>query len=146
MTLIKWSPKPANVFNGMDNIFNSIFNDDLNYYLNKNTDRSMDVDIKESDTSFTLTCDIPGVKKKNITVSINEDVLTISGVRESMSDDESDIYHYKERSRGTFSRSFTLPECILENKVKANFKDGILKLELPKTEIAKAKQIDIKVS
>ena len=104
------------------------------------------LDVMEKDESYIITADIPGLTKKDINVNISEDVLSISGDRSHDTDQDSDRYHYRERSHGTFVRSFNLPESVNEKKITANFNDGILTIELPKAEIAEPKARQIKIN
>jgi HSP20 family protein len=104
------------------------------------------VDVKETDASYIITADIPGLSKKEVNLNISNDVLSISGERIHDTEQDSDRYHYRERSRGTFVRSFNIPESVNEKKITANFKDGILSVKLPKAEIVEPKAREIKIS
>jgi HSP20 family protein len=103
------------------------------------------VDIVEKDNAFLATVDLPGLKKEDIEISLDEGVLTLSGERklELEEGDENKSYRRIERSYGAFSRSFTLPQGVDLAKVEATFADGVLKLTLPKSEAAKARKIAI---
>lgn len=103
------------------------------------------VDISETDTGFEIKAEIPDVKKEDVKVTLEEGVLTIQGVRKQEKEDKGRRYHRIERAYGSFVRSFSLPDLVDEDKVKAEFKDGILNLHLPKSEKAKPKAIDVKV-
>ncbi len=146
MTLIKWTPRPVSMFNDMDNMIDSVFNSDWGFPARERTNWSPAVDVMEKDESYIITADIPGLTKKDINVNISEDVLSISGDRSHDTDQDSDRYHYRERSHGTFVRSFNLPESVNEKKITANFNDGILTIELPKAEIAEPKARQIKIN
>ena len=146
MTLVKWTPRPMTMFDEMDNMINSVFNSDWNLASESSTKWNMAVDVKEKDNSFLITADVPGLTKKDINIEIADDVLSISGERIEDNSDNSDHYHYRERSRGTFFRSFHLPESVDEKKISAKFKDGILSIDIPKIEIAETKSRKIKVS
>ena len=103
------------------------------------------VDIVEQDNAFIATVDLPGIKKEDIEISLDEGVLSISGERklEHQVGEEGTAYRLIERSYGAFSRSFTLPQGVDFTKVEANFADGVLKLTLPKSEAAKPRKITI---
>jgi HSP20 family protein len=81
---------------------------------------------------------------EDVDVSIENNVITISGERKFEKKDESENYHRVERSYGTFTRSFTLPRNVVSDEAKAEFKNGILRVTLPKKEEAKARKIEIK--
>jgi HSP20 family protein len=104
------------------------------------------VDIIEDEKEFLVKADLPEVKKEDVKVSVQNEVLTITGERRLEKEEKNKKYHRVERSYGTFVRSFTLPEGADGTKVSAEFKDGVLKVHLPKTEKAKAKAIEVKVA
>ncbi len=110
-------------------------------------DWSPTVDIEESDQSYLIHADIPGVDKKDIDVKVENGVLSISGEKhmQKESGKEGSKFHRTERFSGSFARSFTLPSSIDEDKVEASYKDGVLSLMIPKAEEVKPKAIDIKV-
>ena len=146
MTLIKWQPKPMNVFDDMDTMIHSFFNTDWNFPVRDTRNWSPAVDVKETDNSFVLTADIPGLTKKDIKVNVANGKLSISGERTYETDQENDNYHYRERRFGTFDRSFNLPDTVDEEKISASFKIGILNVSLPKHENILPKEREIKVS
>ena len=146
MTLIKWTPKPLNVFDEMDDMISSVFKNDWNFPVRGNRNWSPAVDVKESDASFTLTADIPGLTKKDIKINVANGRLSISGERTYETDQENDNYHYRERRFGTFDRSFKLPDTVDEEKISASFKNGILNISLPKHANILPKEREIKVS
>jgi HSP20 family protein len=102
-------------------------------------------DIYETDKEIVVKAEIPGLKKEDVFVSIENNVLTIRGERKFADEVRRENYHRVERSYGEFVRSFTLPAFIDENKIVAEFKDGLLWVFLPKREEAKPKQIEVKV-
>ena len=146
MTLIKWQPKPMNVFDDMDTMIHSFFNTDWNFPVRDTRNWSPALDVKETDISFVLTADIPGLTKKDIKVNVANGKLSISGERTYETDQENDNYHYRERRFGTFDRSFNLPDTVDEEKISASFKIGILNVSLPKHENILPKEREIKVS
>ena len=109
-------------------------------------DWSPTVDVDESDESYLIRADIPGVGKKDIDVRLDNDVLSITGEKRVEKETGKGTKHHRtERYCGTFSRQFTLPSAIKSEKVDATYKDGVLSLMIPKAEEAKPKSIDIKV-
>ena len=103
------------------------------------------VDIIENDDEYLIKADLPELTKKNIKVRVDNRILYISGERKSKKK-ENERYHRTERFYGSFVRSFSLPDDANHEAVSANFKDGVLKVQVRKSEEAKPKQIEIKVS
>ena len=103
------------------------------------------VDIYEQNGSLVLKAELAGVDPKDVDVRVENNVLTLHGERKLDSEVKRDNYHRVERSYGSFSRSFSLPSVVDTEKIKAEYKDGVLRLVLPKKEEAKPKQIEISV-
>ena len=101
------------------------------------------VDIYENDDAFVATADLPGLKKEDLDVSIENNVLTVSGERKFEKSDDEGTFRRVERSYGTFRRSFALPRTVDSTKVEAKFEDGVLTLALPKSEVAKSRKITV---
>jgi len=103
------------------------------------------VDIVEDENEYLIKAELPEVKKEDVKVTVQDDVLTISGERMFEKEEKGRKYHRMERAYGSFARSFTLPEDADGEKVAAEFKDGVLKVHLPKSEQAKPKSIEVKI-
>jgi HSP20 family protein len=103
------------------------------------------VDISESESEYLIKAELPEVKREDVKVTVEDGVLTLQGERRQEKEEKGKKYHRVERSYGTFVRSFTLPESVDESAVKAEYKDGVLSLHLPKTEKVKPKAIEVKV-
>ncbi len=101
------------------------------------------VDVKESDEALTVYVELPGVEKKDIAISLEDNVLTVTGQRTQSRDEDKESYHRVERTYGKFRRSFRLPANVEGDKVAAEFKDGVLSVEIPKAAEAKPRQIEI---
>ncbi|MHB8808208.1 MAG: Hsp20/alpha crystallin family protein [Anaerolineaceae bacterium] len=105
----------------------------------------VDLDLYQTDNDVVIEASIPGIDPEDINISVAGEVLTIKGeVKQEKETKEAD-YHIKERRYGSFSRSITLPTQIVAEKGAADFKNGILKLTLPKAEDVKPKTITVKV-
>lgn len=102
------------------------------------------VDLSEDERSYVVTVELPGVRKEDVTVELQDDVLTIRGEKKTERDDKKGKSHWIERSYGSFCRFFSLPPSALADELKAGFKDGVLTVEIPKREQAKTRQIAIK--
>src|SRR6188508_2946385 len=108
-------------------------------------DWSPEVDISEDDHGYLLKADLPEMKKEDVRVTVEDGILSVSGERKTQKEDQKKKFHRIERSFGTFRRSFTLPEDADSTKVTAEFHDGVLKVHLPTTPIARSKAIEVKV-
>ena len=104
------------------------------------------VDITEDDKEYLIKAELPDVKKDEVKVTLENGVLTITGERKFEKEEKGKKYHRVERAYGSFVRSFTLPDDADANKVNAEFKDGVLKVHVAKSEAAKPKQIEVKVN
>ncbi len=109
-------------------------------------DWSPAVDVSESDGEYVIKAELPEVKKEDVKVTLEDGSVTLQGERKQEKEEKGKRYHRIERSYGSFMRSFELPENVDSGKAKAEFKDGMLTLSLPKTEKAKSKSLEIKVS
>jgi HSP20 family protein len=104
------------------------------------------LDVAESDAAYVVTVELPGAKRDDVTLEMNEDVLTIRGEKKSEREEKDEQRHYVERTYGSFSRSFRLPAHVDPEGIKASFRDGVLTVEIPKTEAQKPRMIDIKTA
>lgn len=104
------------------------------------------VDIFENDNNLVLKADLPGVDPKDVEIRVEDSTLYLKGERKFEKEVKEENYHRVERSYGTFTRSFSLPNSIDAEKVSAEYKDGQLTLTMPKREEAKPKTIKINVS
>lgn len=148
MSLIKFDP--FRNFDTLSRRMNSMLSEfDKDYSFNNST-FTPTVDIVEGEKDIKIEAEMPGVKKEDIKVSINDDnILVIKGKkeREEKTEDNKDgsTYLRIERSFGEFTRSFMLPDNVNTEKIDAEFKDGLLKLKLEKKEPEKPKEKDIKI-
>lgn len=104
------------------------------------------VDIVEDDKEYLVKVELPEVKKELVRVNVVDDVLTIAGERTMMKEEKDKKCRRIERAYGSFARSFALPDDADPAKIHAEFKEGLLKVFLPKTEKAKAKTVDVKIA
>jgi HSP20 family protein len=104
------------------------------------------LDVREDKDSFVIRAELPGLKREDIEVSLQDGALVISGERTVEKVEEGVEVHRQERYYGKFQRALTLPEPVAADKVKADYKDGVLTVTLPKTEEAKPKKIDVSVN
>jgi HSP20 family protein len=153
-SLIKWDPARWDPFKDLEEIserFNRLFGRMTPARRESGrealtvADWAPTVDISEDEKEYLIKAEIPEVDKKDVKVTLQEGVLTIQGERKQEKEEKGRKFHRIERSYGTFVRSFTLPEEVAEDKLKAEFKDGMLFVHLPKSERAKPKAIEVKV-
>jgi HSP20 family protein len=104
------------------------------------------VDIQETETEYLLKVELPEVEKKDVKVTVQDNVLKIEGERKQEKEEKGKKFHRVERSYGTFLRTFTVPEEVEPTKLTAEFKEGMLTVRLPKGEKAKIKAIEVKVA
>lgn len=104
------------------------------------------VDILERENEIVLEADLPGLKPGEFDLSVENRVLTIKGERRFEKKAEEENYHRVERSYGSFTRTFTLPSTVDVDQVSAEFRNGVLRVTLPKKEEVKARQIQVKVN
>jgi HSP20 family protein len=104
------------------------------------------VDIAEDDKEYLIKAELPEVQKEDVKVTVENGTLTISGERKSEKEEKGKKFHRTERYYGRFERQFALPDDADASQVKANFKDGVLQVHLAKSEKARPKQIEVKVS
>ena len=101
------------------------------------------VDMYDNEKEVVVKAEVPGMDKKNINISVADSTLTIKGEMKKEEETKEEDYYYAERSYGSFSRRLELPAKVQESKIKANIKDGILEIHLPKAPESKAKEIKI---
>jgi len=104
------------------------------------------VDIVEDEHGYLIKAEVPEVKKEDVKVTVQNGVLSLMGDRKFTKEEKDKKYHRVERAYGSFVRSFSLPEDADENKVSADFKDGVLEVHLPKSEKARPKNIEVKIA
>jgi len=103
------------------------------------------LDVSETDAEYLVRAELPAVKKEDVSVTIDDDVLTIAGERKFDKEDKSEKVHRRESFRGMFSRSLSLPDDANASGIRAESRDGVLTVHVPKTKIERTKAIEIKV-
>lgn len=104
------------------------------------------IDIEETDGEIDITAELPGLEEKDFKVEVSGENLVIRGEKRSSKEEKKKDYYYSERSYGTFCRTVPLPAEVDQEKAEAKYKDGILKIRLPKSEQARKKQIKVEVT
>ena len=132
----------------LSNLFDEFLNDGFFFNSGREISRTKwpNVDIVENKDDYKLHADLPGLEKKDIKITVENGVLSISGEKKlDKKEKEKGKYYYYERSYGSFHRNFSLPDNVDEKSINANFKNGVLELTIKKAEKAKPKEIEIKV-
>ena len=101
------------------------------------------VDIYDDNDKIVIKAELPGMEKEDISIDLKDNILTLKGERNLENEKKEENYYRRERSFGKFERAFTLPTGLNPEKIKADYKDGVLKIEIPKPEKEKPKQITV---
>jgi HSP20 family protein len=146
MQLVRWNP--WNDMMSLRNRFNRIFEGSMFPMTADNDVMSKfnwnpAVDVYDTDNTVVIKAELPGIDKKDLSIDVNGRVLTLKGERSGDNEVKEEKYYRKERFHGKFERSFTLPDDTDPEKIQAEFKDGVLKIEVPKPEEKKPKQITV---
>ena len=104
------------------------------------------VDVLEEKDSIRIMAELPGVKPEEVKISVEENVLTISGTKQQVAEEHTERVHRYERTYGTFQRTFALPATVAADHIKATYENGVLTVTLPKEEKAKPRQIPVEAS
>lgn len=141
MTLVRLNPLRSliSLRGEMGRLFND-FDLDFETY---DTVWSPSVDVSEAENTYEVKAEIPGLKKEEINISVEENVLTLSGEKKQEKESKDKNYHRIERAYGRFHRSFRLPNEVKADEIKAKYKNGVLTIEIPKTETVKPKEIAV---
>jgi HSP20 family protein len=148
MDLVKWEPLEG--LNRIQSRINDLFDETFGRPRAHPTANGSavwfpPVDVLESRDSYLIRAELPGMKKEDFNLELQDGVLTLSGERKFEEPANGVEYHRIERSTGKFFRSFSLPQTVKNDEIKASFRDGILEVHVPKAEEAKPKQIAINV-
>ncbi len=145
MPIVRWEPF-RDLVTTQDRL-NRLFNETLGRVWGDEGGRGVNwvpaVDIYETEQEVVLKAELPGVDPKDVEATVHDGTLYLKGERKYEKEVKEENYHHVERSYGAFARALTLPASIDEEKVQAEFKDGVLTLTMPKREEAKAKKIKI---
>lgn len=145
MRLVSWSP-----FQEFENVFNR-YNGLVGRNVWRDAEKSITewrpvANISETDSEYLIKAELPEVKKEDVEVTVHEGVITIRGERREETTEENEKQHRVESLYGSFARSFALPADVNESEIRAESKDGILRVHLPKAEVKKPTPVAIDVS
>jgi HSP20 family protein len=146
MTLIRW--EPFRNISALQNRINRLFEDafpDENDAIADRADWNPTIDIYDTVEAIVVEAELPGIPKENVSIEIKENILNIRGRRTADKEIKEESYYRRERAYGSFRRSFHLPSSVEADKITASFKDGILKINIPKPDEKAPKRISIDV-
>ncbi len=148
MKLAPWSPARdlLKIQDEMNRMVDRFFNPDEFFGSEFSAGWLPSMDVMETKDSFKLTLELPGMKKDDVRITYKDDTLIVEGERKQEEESKDVNYHRVERRYGKFLRSFHIPTQVKSDQIEARFKDGVLTIEVPKTEEVKAKEIPVKVS
>lgn len=126
----------------MDDFWNRLFNEKP--LAERAWGWSPDVDVSESDGNVTVKAELPGLEAKDIDVEVNADTLILRGEKKMEEEKKGERFYCQERFSGSFQRAFHLPALVQSDKVDAEFKNGVLTVNIPKSEEGKQKRVEIK--
>ncbi len=145
MNLVKWTPYDE--LTGLRHRFNRLLDTRLPSLWDVESSAAGNwrpvVDIYEQDDAYVIKAELPGVDKKDISVDLKGRTLVIKGERASENEVKQGHYYRRERTFGKFQRAFSLPDVLEADKIKAEFKDGVLRITVPKSEEVKPKQVTV---
>lgn len=125
-------------------LFEDFFEDKLAPVAGSQKEWMPRVDIYEKDGNYVVKADMPGVEEKDLNVEIKDNILTLSGKKEEEKESQDKNYHRVERTSGSFTRTFSIPEGVEADQIKAEYKKGVLTVTLPKSKKAEPKKIEVK--
>jgi HSP20 family protein len=129
----------------MDHLWNSFFDLESRRKGDHPGDWFPTLDVSETKNEIVVKAEVPGMDPKEIDISLSDGVLSIRGERKQEKEEKEEDYHLVERSYGSFARSVSLPKEVKHDKISASYKNGVLKIVLPKSDEAKKKEVKIKV-
>ena len=141
MTLVRWNPARELASMEIDRL-NNMLNDF--YGLGRAWMPAVDI-FETKEREYVLKAELPDMKREDITVTFENNVLTLTGERKAEFDENDGTFHRSERAYGRFSRSFTLPATVDANRINAAYKDGVLTIRVPQREEAKPRQIAVDI-
>jgi HSP20 family protein len=145
--IIPWRPfgELERMRREMDRLWDSFFEERPRRKLEGVGEWLPSLDVSETKNDLVVKAELPGLEPKDIDISLSEGILTIKGEKKQEKEEKEENYHLIERSYGSFTRSVRLPREVQSERINASFKNGVLRVTLPKSEEAKRKEIKIKV-
>lgn len=148
MTLVRYNPNRGylSMQDTMNSLVNALFNSEVSGMSSETAEFSPRMDMKETEDAYTVKLTMPGIDKDDIDISVADGVLTIKGETKEETEDEKATYLVREHKHYSYYRSVRLPSEVVAENAEAEYKNGVLKLTLPKAEEVKPKSIPVKIS
>lgn len=148
MALIRWTPRRDLM--GIQGEMNRLFDDFFGLPQRAENEERMNwiprVNIEEVENRFEITIELPGLERDDVKIEVKDRVLTLTGDKKAEKEKKDRNVYLFERGYGRFCRTFTLPDNVDADKIGAEFKNGLLRIDVPKTEEAKPKEIEVKIN
>lgn len=145
MAIVKW--RNWNPYTDLADSIEKLFNEGLIQNLDESPRIwAPAVDVVEEETAYLIKADIPGLTREDVHVEVDKNTLTIRGEKKEEKEEKGKRYYRKERTHGTFTRSFSLPDNVDADSIKAVHKEGVLELTIPKKEKEKPRKIEVSVN
>jgi len=135
-------PRTGSLQNARD-FFDRLFEDELMPLRGENI-WAPAFDISENEKGYVVKAELPGIDAKDLEITVSGGTLSVKGEKKRETEERGETYHRIERTYGSFHRSFRIPDAVQTDKVDATYKDGILKLVIPKAEASKVRKIEVK--
>jgi len=147
MALIRWEParELGSLHNEMNRLFGSVFDTPTTPHNGPARSWIPAMDLVETDDHFVLRADLPGMSESDVSIELEENILTVSGERKAEHEERKEGYYRVERSSGAFRRTLTLPEGVDADAITAQFDKGVLEVRVPKPEQRKPRKVQISV-
>ena len=148
MNIISWKPKPKVLVNDIDSVLDSFFQNDWSFEKKKNLDGNWIpyVDISENEKNVFIITELAGVRKTDLTITLSENQLKITGIKNRPKEIDDQRQYVKQSTYGKFEKIINISENIIDDKINASFKNGVLKVILPKLEKIPPKKKVITIS
>ena len=148
MALIRWAPRRdlMGIQGEMNRLFDDFFGLPRKVEDEGRTNWTPRVNIEEVEDRFEITAELPGMKRDDVKIEVKDHVLTLTGEKKVENEKKDRNVYLYERGYGRFCRTFTLPVNVDADKIGAEFNDGLLRIDVPKTEEAKPKEIEVKIN
>jgi HSP20 family protein len=147
MALIRWTPGRdlVGIQEEMNRLFDNFFGAPRRVGDNEVMHWTPRVNVEEMEDRFEISAELPGLKKGDVKIEVKDHVLTLTGAKKLQEEKKEKNVHLFERSYGRFCRTFALPDNVDADKIEAAFEDGVLRIDVPKTEEAKPREIEVSV-
>lgn len=154
MTLVKWTPRMTGItpfgsrslLSDFDRLFGSVFPLGFDGQSSYGANWLPAFDVMEKEKEYVVRVEAAGIEKGDFNVTVKDGVLTITGEKKGEEEKDGNDYSYRESRYGRFARSFRLPDEVNEKKVKANYKNGVLTISVPRSKPVEVKELEVEIN